>query len=473
MSATIEHRGAASLTFEPILVYPTVELAWAAESDEYPKTDFHSLQFRGRIDIQTFVEAFDEMIPGYRVAHCRLEERRVGLYRKLFWVPGDRPNTLIVEDCRDRVAPPVDGVAFAREYFREKTFHRIDLFRGYPVQFYLLRLADDVTLFSMAYQHISMDAAGGYGFIRDILARYHEKVSGEKPAWAQAPSTNTARNPIVAVKPQPTLAYLREFIGTLVESPRRAVSLIASAETRTVLGRNMNRAIFDGETLRGIKNHCRKHDATLVDVLLPVIFRTIGAWDREHGIAQDLIRAFLSVNTRSRIPALREQSMGMSGIRLLYRRPEEIPFDDLVGRLRDERVRQLDAGVDVAMINLLTAIFKVLGLLPVRVRAAIVRNVLAFPVTFVLSNVGIMWPEVRDGKLTGRSSFTRVGDFEVDDLHACPSLIPDVGMGIVTRTLGDRLFINYTTDRRRFHEEEADDLTSRISEAIRSVGRFA
>jgi hypothetical protein len=473
MNAPVESRSAAVPAFAPVLIYPSVELAWSLESDAYPKTDFHSIQFRGPIDVPAFVEAFDETVPTYPVAHCRLEERRVGIHRRLFWAPIGRRNSLIVDDCRGRVTAPVDGVAFAAEYFREKTCRRIDLFRDPPVRFYLLRLADEVTLFSTVHQHIAMDAASAYGFFRDLLARYHEKVKGERPAWAAASSTNTAGNAPVAVRSQPILAYLRELVRNLRRGGRGGVSMIATSGPRDVLGRNMNRGVFDAETLRGIKNYCRRHDATMVDALLAVILRTIGAWDREHGLEQEWIHAALAVNVRNRFAALKEQSFGMSGLGLFYRRPEEARLDDLVGRLRDERARLLDLGVDVSMIRMLAAVFQVLGVLPPRARAAIIRSVVTFPTTFVLSNVGIMWPEVRDGKLTGRSAFTRAGDFELDDIHACPSLTPDVGMGIVTRTMGDRLYINYNTDRSRFRPEEADALTARITDAIRALGRSA
>jgi hypothetical protein len=251
------------------------------------------------------------------------------------------------------------------------------------------------------------------------------------------------------------------------------VSLIASTGVPGDPGRNMNRGVFEGETLRGIKAYCRRHDATLVDVLLAAIFRTIGAWDREHGHRRDMLTALLAVNVRNRVPALKDQSFSMSGLGLLLRRPEDVPLSDLVVRLRNERMRQLDSGRDVAALALLHAVYQVAAVLPVRARAVIIRAVTAFPTTFVLSNIGIMWPEVRDGKLTGRSAFTRAGEFELDDIHACPSLTPNVGMGIVSRTLGDRLFVNYTTDRSRFRPDEADDLTSRISEAIRAIGRSA
>ena len=102
----------------PIPLHFSVEFAWAVESDTYPKTDFSSLQFRGPLDTQAFVEAFDEMLPTYPIAFCRIEERRVGLSRRLFWVPRGGQNALIVEDCRERVTQPLDPVAFIREYFR-------------------------------------------------------------------------------------------------------------------------------------------------------------------------------------------------------------------------------------------------------------------------------------------------------------------------------------------------------------------
>ena len=44
-------------------------------------------------------------------------------------------------------------------------------------------------------------------------------------------------------------------------------------------------------------------------------------------------------------------------------------------------------------------------------------------------------------------------------------------MGIIARSLGGRLFVNFTTDRFRFTEAEARSLTLQISEDLETIAR--
>lgn len=469
----LQPRGDLVPAFKPIPIHYTAELAWAVETDAYPKTDIHVMQFRGPLDQQAFLQAFDEIIPTYRVAHCHLIERRVGITRRLFWTPCGKQNTLIVKDCRGRTALPVDGPTFIMDHFREATHRRINIFEDFPFRIHLLRVADDLHFFATVYHHISVDAAVAYVFMKDIFARYHELTTGRRPPWADVASINTARNPDVPVKPQPWSAFLWENARSLIRYRASTVSMIASGPVRDLLGRNLNRALFDEDTVRGIRALLKKHGASLVDVLLAVIFQQIGSWDREHKLPQNVIRCLLGVNIRSRVPSAKNQSVALSGLHMIYERPEQIPFEELVGQIRDERIRQLEEGVDAAMFRGLATFTRVFSFLPVAWRSWLARKLLSAPVTFILSNIGIMWPEIKNAQLTGRSSFTRFGDVEIDDVFACPSFTMDVGMGVVTRTLGRRLFINYSTDRRRFSGEEAEALTSRISDAIRALDRYA
>ena len=155
------------------------------------------------------------------------------------------------------------------------------------------------------------------------------------------------------------------------------------------------------------------------------------------------------------------------------RRPEEMSLDEVVRRFRETRAYQLRVGTDVAYHKMLETISRATSMLPFSLRGPIARFSLQVPVTYILSNIGVMWPQVVDGRLTGRSAIDNAGGVVVDDVHSCPSMSPVVGIGIITRTLGENLFVNYSSDRFRFTREEAGDLTGRISDAIVDLGRMA
>ena len=92
------------------------------------------------------------------------------------------------------------------------------------------------------------------------------------------------------------------------------------------------------------------------------------------------------------------------------------------------------------------------------------------PTTFVLSNIGVMWPRVVNGRPTGESALTRAGDLEVDDVHSCPSGAPYIGLTVIARTLGGKLFVNFSFDRCHFATDEATELADRIIGGLEGMG---
>ena len=451
-------------------LHPAMEFALSVESDGYPKTDYSQIQFRGMLDTQAFIEAFNERIADFPIAHCVIEQRREGAIYRTYWVPkGSRPNQLIVQDCRHMMPEPPDPVEFIQEYHEQRIGRRLNLHEEHPIQFYLLRIADDVHLLSIVYHHIAVDAAMGYEFIKDILARYHEKVTGRKPSWAEALAIGSDARQTNYATAQPAWQFVREQLTELFLRSRGQVSQIASSGRRDAFGRYCFRAIFDPTGPAGMKAVAKRNDATLGDVIGASIARSIGAWDREHGLKEEKIRALLAVNVRNRLPLGASVGVALSGIMVRVQRPDRLSLDEAVRVFRDTRKDQLARGVDIAYHKMLETLSSSMRVLPVSVRGAVVRRILALPVTFILSNIGVMWPKVVDGRLTGESAVTRAGKIEIDDIHSCPSMSPDVGMGVITRTLGGRFFINYSCDRLRFQKGEARELTDRITAGLAAM----
>jgi hypothetical protein len=77
------------------------EYALLLEDDDYPKTDFTQLQFRGKIDRAALAEAYEEALAQVPIFSANLIHERVGAFNIPFWVPNpDLKNRMIFEDCR-------------------------------------------------------------------------------------------------------------------------------------------------------------------------------------------------------------------------------------------------------------------------------------------------------------------------------------------------------------------------------------
>ena len=447
------------------------EFSYTQETDTYPKTEYSNLQFRGPLDVEAFREAYREVLRAEPVPHSLLEERRVGGAHRLHWVVQDTFNDLIYEDCRQAVPQPLDPVRFIEDYHSQRTVRRMDLFREPPVRFFLLRLADDVHLLSILYHHIGLDGAHGYAMIRDILARYHEKVAGSPPEWTQAQSI-TSQSVQKGALPRPpwiVSSFFRQMRDIGLWTGGR-ISLVATQADRDVKGRMCYRAVFDEpEVLSGLRAVAKRNQATVTDALMAALARSIGSWDRDHGGRKEFIRSMLAVNIRNRVEMDESLGMRMSALFWAVRRPEELGVDEAVRVYRDARVRRLAQRQDVGLYRMLQVSAAVAMLVPLRYRSWIMRRQYEVPTTFVLSNIGVMWPRVEEGRPTGETCLDRAGELVVDDVHSCPSASPYIGVGVISRTLHGKLFVNFSCDHRHFLREEAAALMEGFQADLRAL----
>lgn len=458
-----------------IRLHYSAEFALAAEEPSYPKTDNSQLQLRGPMDAAAFTAAYNAVIPDFPITQSIIEEQQHGLNHRLYWVRqpdriGAPPNPLQWADLRDRAREGYDPVQLTQDFHQERTSRVRDLGREFPILFYMLRLQDEVHVLSMVYHHIAVDAASGYELLKRILADYHERVTGKAPPWAHSASIASQAADRAKAKAPPAIRYLRDQLSAYYLKSQRDISQITTTRRPDLLGRHCYRAIFEPDGSFGaMKRLAKRHGATLSDVLLASISRTIGAWDRERGASARSQRCLLVVNSRGRIPETANESIALTGLALEVTAPDARGLGAVVEHFRDVRTAQWEAGVDVANFKLLDAIAKSTRLMPKQARYFVARRATQVPVTFLLSNIGIMWPEVKGGRMTGRSELTEAGGLVLDDVHSSPSMAKEIGLGVIARTLGGRLFINYSADRWRFPSEQARELTDKISADLEAI----
>ena len=450
-----------------VLHYAT-ELAVCAETDAYPKTDFMNVQLRGRADTGLFAEALRRALVSYPVASSRLVDRRAGLSRRLYWVRDLPLNELVVRDLRDRCHGVSDRGRAILDFHADRVATRMDLASDYPMRFYLLQVADDVFVFSVVFHHVSLDAAWLYSLIGDVLGRYDEAVGGCGFDRREARGIGSDHASVETRTVRPLRAFVFDQVKDHFRNPQPSISLIRTAGHFDQKGRWMNHAIIDDKSLLdGMIARARRNEATLSDLFCASISRTISAWDRERGAKPDRIRGFLAVNVRHKIPAMKNASMALAGLNITTRAPADRDLDDVIAQVRTQRTSQLARGFDVAFHKFAEIVGRALRFFPKRIRDALVRNGLRSRYTFMLSNVGVLWPVVENGRPTGDSALISAGGLEIEDFYSCPSMTPDVGMVIVVLTHARRLFVSYACDRCRHNEQEARELAERLTDDLK------
>jgi hypothetical protein len=456
---------------------PFSEYAMAMESDEYPKTDFSQFGFKGKIDTMALSEAYSEALEQIPMFSSHLLEERNGLFYQPYWeFDSEIPNRLNIADARHITGDTFEPMELSTRFYASRTRRRIDLTREFPFNCSLIRATDDEYIFSILYHHSAMDPSKAYRVLTTMLTRYHEKVKGKKPAWAESLGMAALKRSGSLVKPLPLTTFAKEQLTDLwFTNPPSKVATVATQEIRDfkkVKGRFSKRAVIDDpKLLKGLFARVHKNEATLNDLLFAVSRKTLTQWNQEHGVSAERFRYLLITSLQGRTELPEQAGAGLAGLIFVSAGHEGADLDSLTRYFRDVRADQLRRGVDIQFYNTTCYISRTLRLLPQKLRRKIGALIgESAPCTFYLSNLGVVWPKWVDGKPTMDSAIVKVGDFEINDVHSSASIGKNVGLGLTTRTHNRRLYLNFVGDRFRYHKEEFEELVDRfVAELISAV----
>ncbi|MCZ7585093.1 MAG: hypothetical protein M5R36_18150 [Deltaproteobacteria bacterium] len=189
-------------------------------------------------------------------------------------------------------------------------------------------MKDEEHILSINFHHSVMDPAKAYIVITTMLARYHEKIKGEKPEWAKALGMAMLKRKEGFIKPLPMRTFAREQLSdTLIKNTN---SRVATIRTRRLLdpaehkGRISLRAVIDDEKiLDGLLARALRNHATLNDLIFACAHRVIRAWNDERGETKDRFRFMLITSLTGRMALGDNTGAGLSGLNFYFGSPGE------------------------------------------------------------------------------------------------------------------------------------------------------
>ena len=423
---------------EPFLLY---------ETDRYRKCGLTCVDVRGAVDADALLAAMARTFEEFPAARSLLRERRVGARHLLFWapIPDFRPE-LRVADLRPVIAGGVEARDAISRHFRERLLRGVDLTREPPFAVHLLRTGDDRYSLVTYQQHVAADGGSLFGFWMRLLAHYEAAQTGRLPDWADGPVAPSSIAAEGNGKPHAytPLRFARESVRMIVENARRPPASLADRKRPEVCDRTSHRRVLEPDEVARVRAASRRYGCTVNDVLCAAGAVAVERWLREEGRGADRVTVWIPTNLRGRM-GTRETATNQASAVMVVTRPEDRrDFAKLSALVRRERTRQMEEGYDVA--NFL-ALIKLIGasrVLPFAWRRGVLRKMMEQPCSIMLSNMGVLWPEVKDGRLTGRSFLERAGNLDVLGIDMNFSVAQHEGHGFVIHTFRERLCFNYS-----------------------------
>ena len=431
------------LPIQPWPVGQVSEIMYAMETDNCPRSGFSYVTLSGQPDVEAMARAVTRMQVAYPSIVCRMEMRRVGLKHLMYRVPVEHPPALTVVDD---FAQDLGGrsILEALTELLEPTYtRRIDLFAESPSRFYLVRFPDRISALVIYTHHIATDGGTLMALLRSLLATYHEIVTGRAPDWADAPVM-----PSSIAAPGKSGAVKYSYLGVLSDMRKEARALkkdplliFGQRGNITSARRHIVSFTLSQEKTRTAIQNAKARKVTLNDFLSMAVIQSV---DEILGLPEGTFSLWIPVNARGFAGNDSQRANVSTSINVNLPRKDRIDETRLLSAFVARRKYLLSTGRDVVSLKLLDRVMWVMRHLSLESRTPYLRKLISQPVTLFSSNVGIVWPLVRDGKLTPYSYLTESGGLEVLSYDLNFSTGEAIGHGLVAHTFNGRFSVYFS-----------------------------
>ena len=163
------------------------------------------------------------------------------------------------------------------------------------------------------------------------------------------------------------------------------------------------------DEVAALRRWARKEGATLNDLLLAASGLSLQEDAQRKGQRPARISLWTVVNLRGRLNQ-KELNGNLNTTYMIDTMPQDRSnLTQLLRRVTHQRQQQQAEGWPVANFRALQRLGRSSRILPLRLRKPLLRPLIEARYSIVLSNVGVLWPEMKGGRPTGRSFLERSG----------------------------------------------------------------
>jgi NRPS condensation-like uncharacterized protein len=415
------------------------ELFHVFETGTYPQTSFCYAILKGCPDVGAFGRAVRETQREYPGMASVLGLRRAGLRHLLVRVRMEEPPELELVGASAIDLEGRTHLEALSDYFEPLYTRRLDLFREPPARFFLVSLPDGLHALVGFFHHVCTDGATMMGAVRTLLAAYHEAIKGQPPKWARAEDIWSS-----SAKDRPGYRYLDTFRDMFMESRRlRGQPVIRFGKDLEITSPKRHAATFcmtRDQTRETIKN-ARKKGLRFNDFLSISVIRTI---DEILDTPEGILSFWMPVNLRHTLRAKEKFSNYTTAINVDLLHDQRVDERHLAESFVLRRTKLMMEGRDLANLALLKKLMGTARFLPVDRRTPLLRNLLRQPKTFLLTNVGVLWPKRTNGKVTQYSEVFEAGGLEIVGSNINLSADIVCGHTMAVFVFNGRLHLNFS-----------------------------
>jgi hypothetical protein len=388
---------------------------FAADHDGSPLTVSVSALLEGPIDIEAMQESLNEALIERPSLTSTIAALGTPPRQRMIWVHRGGPVEIEVMDRRAEGVPTGDPDHWLPNVDLNTDPWMPDLTRETPLRVRISSFSDECHVQTVWGHHTAGDGSFYAMLLLDMSARYHKRVMGSEPEWAWLPSMHAVMNAVPAhqVKPPPWREYLRRLrsldreypvdaMGRFKGTPGIPAPLLAS------------RTIGDQEAIVELRRRARTLGGSLTDLTIAATKLATAEWNDARGTPIEVQRQFTAMNLRGRIPGASDDSHGnvATGTIIGSRDSQWTDPAGLAHYVASTRKGFVDGGGYLRGVQMTRGIHRVMSLLTVKRHLELIPKILPES-SMAITNLGILFPEIVDGQLTGRPGLQEIGGMRV------------------------------------------------------------
>ncbi len=213
--------------------------------------------------------------------------------------------------------------------------------------------------------------------------------------------------------------------------------------------------ITDADLQKALRARARRNGGSLSDLCMAASKLAMQEWNEARGVPTDILMHGLAVNQRGRKSPAQLKATGnpMSAIAVPTNYAERQDPEALLKLVIQRRTQMLSDGYDITVGNFVQRVGASVRFMPARYRYRFMRKIMDRPISLFLTNLGVVWPRMENGKPTGETAVTRVGDMDIVDVHSSVGTTENNGLALILRTFLNRFYmilavgLNKTSER--------------------------
>jgi len=432
----------------------------------FTDTSYMTLTLKGTFNKEIFKDTYYEFLERYPIFNSVLVEKRTGLFYKLYRKPVDSIYEVKEVSLLDPHIPNREKIT---KYFSKRVLTDFDLFNEVPFLPYICDLGNSHHALVFVSHHVLSDGHGVATFLMKFFLIYYEKLYNKTISIDGILGLFSSRKKGSQEKLSrlTILKILLSNMGIVIKLffLNRAKTFKLKYPKRN--DRYVEKMIFEKEIQEKLRIIARSKDSTVNDLLIAILFRALDTMFEGNRKDKKLFTISAPVNIFGKLPIDDDRANHITSLVYGSYATHREDLDLLLKLIKISRIRQINADIDVVQFHFLQLLVKFTHLFPYRLRVRLFKNVFQQPSTSMLSNLGILWPELKKGRPTGRSMVVKVAkDLEIADIDFNYPGVPSVGHGLASYTFRERLFLILTFNGAFFTRDDVSQILNAIQTEV-------